>query len=466
VEQPLYNVPAEQSILGGLLIDADAYDRITGKVHEADFGSQDHRIIFRAISSLFEASRPVDIITLAEYLDSNKVLDKAGGLKYLGELLQATPSSANIEHYAAIVHDYALMRKMQSINGEIATQIHNRGEMRSNDLVDYAQSKWMSMSEHLNKAQDTMMPINQVLVNVMDHIDALATRDDQNTITGLATGLNDLDEMTTGMQGGELIILAARPSMGKTSFALNIAEHASISQGKAVALFSLEMVNNQLGVRLLSSVAKLPQQRVKIGRLYDDEWSTLTFAVSKLNDAKLFLDEESNIGLNEIRAKSRKLHRECPGGLGLIVIDYIQLIAGSGKGDNRAQEVSDISRGLKLLAKELNVPVIALSQLNRGLENRPNKRPIMSDLRDSGGIEQDADQIWFIYRDEVYNPDSMDKGSAEIIVAKQRNGPIGTARATFIGHLMRFENYAGMPDANEAGDSKKRSGNSRAKNTE
>jgi replicative DNA helicase len=438
--KPLFSEDAEQSVLGGIFIDNTAYDKVVGVITEFDFYPREHRMIFRAISQLLDASKPVDVVTVGEFLDSHKLLEDAGGLTYLVNMIQNTPNSANIFRYAEIVRDYSLMRKMGAISAEISDKINRRNGMTARDLLDFAQSRWMTVGDSLNRANNTMQHINQVMTGVVDRIDEMYMRESKDDVTGLRTGIDDLDNKTTGMQPGELNIIAARPSMGKTSLALNIVENVALQQGKNAAVFSLEMINNQLGMRLLSSVARLPAQRVSIGRVNDDEWSLITKAVHDLKDTGIYLDEESTLNVNDIRARARRLHRELKGELHLIVIDYIGLIATSGN-DSRANEMAEISRALKLLAKELHIPIIALSQLNRGLEQRPNKRPVMSDLRDSGGLEQDADNIFFIYRDEVYHPDTPDKGTAEIIIAKQRNGPIGTVRSTFIPHLMRFENF-------------------------
>jgi replicative DNA helicase len=438
--KPLFSEDAEQSVLGGIFIDNTAYDKVVGVITEFDFYPREHRMIFRAISQLLDASKPVDVVTVGEFLDSHKLLEDAGGLTYLVNMIQNTPNSANIFRYAEIVRDYSLMRKMGAISAEISDKINRRNGMTARDLLDFAQSRWMTVGDSLNRANNTMQHINQVMTGVVDRIDEMYMRESKDDVTGLRTGIDDLDNKTTGMQPGELNIIAARPSMGNTSLALNIVENVALQQGKNAAVFSLEMINNQLGMRLLSSVARLPAQRVSIGRVNDDEWSLITKAVHDLKDTGIYLDEESTLNVNDIRARARRLHRELKGELHLIVIDYIGLIATSGN-DSRANEMAEISRALKLLAKELHIPIIALSQLNRGLEQRPNKRPVMSDLRDSGGLEQDADNIFFIYRDEVYHPDTPDKGTAEIIIAKQRNGPIGTVRSTFIPHLMRFENF-------------------------
>lgn len=445
---PLYNELAEQSVLGGLLIENDAWDQIADVVSEADFYPREHRAIFRAIYRLLEAGKPADLLTVAEFLDANKALEDGGGIEYIGGLVQNIPSAANIGRYAEIVRNYSLLRMMAVTAREITEKIHNRGEMQAREMLDFAQSKWMAVDQRVARDQKTLRHIRDVLPGVVERVDAMAQRDSNDVITGLRTGIDELDEMTTGMQAGQLIIVAARPSMGKTSLALNISESVGMRADKNVLFFSLEMINEQLGIRMLSSISRLNALRVSAGKLNDMEWEQLTGGLARLNGAGIYLDEESRLTVNDIRARSRRLYRELGGQLHLIVIDYIGLIEVEGR-DTRANEMAAVSRALKMLAKELHIPVIALAQLNRGLENRPNKRPIMSDLRDSGGIEQDADNIYFIYRDEVYNPDSQYKGTAEIIVGKQRNGPIGTVRATFINHLARFENW--MP-AYDSGD--------------
>lgn len=438
---PPHSTEAEQSVLGGLLLDNEAYDRIADKVTDNDFYTSDHAIIFRAIAGLLNKQHPADIVTVAEALESRQQLTKVGGLAYIGSLAQNTPTAANIERYAEIVRDRSLKRKMLQITAEISAKIYNAGGLESKDLLDLAQSKWLAIGEDLSKEANSMQHVNEVIAAVAEHVDMMYSRDDQSDVTGLHTGITELDSLTSGLQDGSLVIIAARPSMGKTALALNIFEHVCLDKKKNAVFFSFEMPNRDLGMRLVSSVSKLPSQRVRIGRINDDEWSHLTTGISKLQDIGMYFDDASDLTVDDIRARARRLHKKTEGGLSLIVVDYLQLITGNGR-ENRANEVAEISRKLKKLAKELNVPVVALSQLSRGVESRPNKRPIMSDLRESGGIEQDADVIMFIYRDEVYNSDSKDKGTAEIIVAKQRNGPIGMVRATFIGYLTRFENYA------------------------
>lgn len=439
---PPHSVESEQSVLGGLLLDNQAYDRIADKLSDNDFYTSDHAIIYRAQTELLNAQQPVDIVTVAEWLDGHRLLEKVGGITYLAALAQNTPNAANIEHYAATVRNHSMLRQMSRVSAEISDKIYKRGGLNAKELLDFAQSRWMAVGENVAKQNNTMRPVGQVMDSVLNALDALSKNPNKSDVTGLPSGLLDLDKMTTGAQPGELIVLAARPSMGKTSLALNMMEHAAIQQQKNVAFFSLEMISDQLGMRLLASVSKINQQRVKIARLNDHEWGDLADAAEKLRSTGIYLDEESNIGVNEIRARARRLHRECIGGLHMIVIDYLQLLTWPDNAKDEVAAYSAMTRQLKLLAKELHLPIIVLSQLNRSLESRQNRRPVMSDLRGSGGIEQDADAILFIYRDQVYNPDTLDKGIAEIIVGKQRNGPIGTVYCAFIDYLMRFENLA------------------------
>lgn len=436
-----HSTTAEQSVLGGLLLDNDALDRIADKVSDADFYTSDHAIIFKVICGLLQANKPADVLTVSEALESRQQLDKVGGWTYIVELSNNTPSAANIEHYADVVRDRAIKRKMILISGDILQKIYSPDGLDAKGLLDLAQSKWMAVGENLSREANTMQHVNEVIAGVADHVDMMFSRDDKSDVTGLHTGITELDSLTSGLQDGNLVIIAARPSMGKTALAQNIFTHVCLDKGKNALFFSLEMPNRDLGLRLVSSVANLPSQRVRIGRINDNEWSNLTTSFHKLNNVGMYFDDANGLSIDDMRTRARRLHRKVEGGLDMIVIDYLQLIEGDGR-ENRANDVAIISRKLKGLAKELDLPVVALSQLNRSVESRPNKRPMMSDLRESGAIEQDADVIMFIYRDEVYNPDSSDKGTAEIIVAKQRNGPIGTVRATFINHLTRFENYA------------------------
>lgn len=439
---PPHSIEAEQSVLGGLLLDNAAWDRIADFINEHDFYRYDHRLIFHNIGKLISQAKPADVITVYEQLQAAGKAEEVGGLAYLNALAQNTPSAANIRRYAEIVRDRGVLRQLVTIADEISAGAFNPQGRDVRQLLDEAESKVFAIAEEGARGQKGFLEIQPLLTQVVERIDELYHRDSQSDITGIPTGFVDLDRMTSGMQGGDLIIVAGRPSMGKTAFSLNIGEHVAVEQGLPVAVFSMEMAGTQLAMRMLGSVGRLDQHRLRTGRLLDEDWPRLTHSIQKMNDAQLFIDETPALNPMELRARSRRLARQC-GQLGLIIIDYLQLMSGSGGGENRATEISEISRSLKGLAKELNCPVIALSQLNRSLEQRPNKRPVMSDLRESGAIEQDADVILFIYRDQVYNPDSPDKGTAEIIIGKQRNGPIGTVRLTFLGEYTKFDNFTG-----------------------
>ncbi len=442
IKLPPHSVEAEQSVLGGVLLDASAWDKITDLIGEQAFYRFEHRLIYRHIARLTEYGKPVDVITVAESLESNAELEKAGGLAYLGSLAQNVPSAANIRRYAEIVRERAIMRKLAEAGSDIATSAYNPGGRDADQLLDEAESRVFEIAEAGERGRQGFVHIPALLTQVVERIETLYGRDNPSDITGIATGFSDLDSKTSGLQPGDLIIVAGRPSMGKTAFAINIAEHVALEGTKPVAIFSMEMGGAQLAMRMIGSVGRLNQHILRIGKLEDDDWSRMTHALGRLNDAPIFIDETAALNAMELRSRARRLHRQNDG-LGLIVVDYLQLMSApsSKASENRATEISEISRSLKALAKELHVPVMALSQLNRSLEQRPNKRPMMSDLRESGAIEQDADLILFIYRDEVYNPDSPDKGKAEIIIGKQRNGPIGKVELTFRGEYTRFDNY-------------------------
>ena len=439
---PPHSIEAEQSVLGGLLLDNAAFDKIADLVGEGDFYRDEHKRIYRQVRKLLERGKPVDVVTVAESLDAAGESGDTGGLAYLGELAANTPSAANIRRYAEIVRERAILRQLVTAGDEIAGSALNPLGREPKQLLDEAEAKVFAIAEGGFRAQTGFQHINPLLTQVVERIQELHDRENPSDITGIPTGYHDLDKMTSGLQPGDLLTVAGRPSMGKTSFALNMGEHVAIEVGLPVAVFSMEMGGAQLAMRMLASVGRLDSNRVRTGRLNDDEWSRLSFALGKMHEAPIYIDETPALNPIDLRARARRLHRQC-GKLGLIVIDYLQLMSSAnGNGENRATEISEISRSLKGLAKELQVPVIALSQLNRSLEQRPNKRPVMSDLRESGAIEQDADVIMFIYRDQVYNPDSPDKGTAEIIIGKQRNGPIGMVRLAFLGEYTRFENYA------------------------
>jgi replicative DNA helicase len=441
IKLPPHSVEAEQSVLGGLLLDNPAWDKVADMIGESDFYRADHRLIYRHISKLIGGSRPADVITVSESLESTRELEGVGGLAYLGALAQNTPTAANIRRYAEIVRERAVMRKLAEVGTEIADTAYNPMGKEAGQLLDEAESKVFAISEEGARGKQGFLDMQPLLTQVVERIDMLYNRDNPSDVTGLPTGFTDLDRMTSGLQPGDLVIVAGRPSMGKTALAMNMAEHAALETGMPVGIFSMEMGASQLVMRMLGSVGRLDQHKVRTGRLADTDWRKLTDAVGRLNEAPIHIDETAALNALELRARARRLHRQY-GKLGLIVVDYLQLMSASSQGENRATEISEISRGLKALAKELNVPVVALSQLNRSLEQRPNKRPVMSDLRESGAIEQDADLILFIYRDEVYNQDTADKGKAEVIIGKQRNGPIGTVTLVFQGEYTRFANFA------------------------
>lgn len=441
LKTPPHSIESEQSVLGGLMLDNNAWDKIADIVTDSDFYRHDHRLIYHHICKLLAHNKPADVITVAESLETSAELQTIGGLAYIGAIVQNTPSAANIKRYAEIVRERSIMRNLAQVGVQIADSAYNPAGRSAADLLDEAEAKVFEIAEEGARGKEGFMDIQPLLKEVVERIELLYSQDNPSNVTGIASGFHDLDQKTSGFQPGDLIIVAGRPSMGKTAFSLNIAEHVALELNKPVAVFSMEMGGTQLAMRLLGSVGKLDQHKVRTGRLEDEDWPKLTHALGKLSEAPIFIDETAALNALELRARSRRLYRQ-HGELGLIVVDYLQLMSSTSQGENRATEISEISRALKGLAKELKVPVIALSQLNRSLEQRPNKRPVMSDLRESGAIEQDADVILFIYRDEVYNPDSPDKGIAEIIIGKQRNGPIGKVDLTFLGEYTRFENHA------------------------
>ncbi|NLY28544.1 MAG: replicative DNA helicase [Alcaligenaceae bacterium] len=437
---PPHSVEAEQSVLGGLLLDNAAFDRITDILGDDDFYRYDHKLIWQHITRLISLTRPADVVTVHESLASAGKSEEVGGLAYLNALAHNTPSAANIRRYAEIVRERSMLRKLVSVADEIAANAFNPQGKEARQLLDEAESRVFQIAQEGSRGATGFQEIQPLLSQVVERIDELYHREGDSDVTGVPTGFADLDRMTSGLQPGDLVIVAGRPSMGKTSFSMNIGEHVAIEQGLPVAVFSMEMGAVQLAMRMVGSVGMLDQHRMRTGKLTADDWPKLTHAVQQVQEAQIYIDETPALTAMELRARSRRLARQC-GQLGLIIIDYMQLMSASSAGENRATEISEISRSLKSLAKELNCPLIALSQLNRSLEQRPNKRPVMSDLRESGAIEQDADLILFIYRDEVYHPDTPDKGTAEIIIGKQRNGPIGTVRLTFQGSSTRFLNY-------------------------
>ncbi len=437
IKEPPHSIEAEQAVIGGLLLDNGRWDDIADKVVAVDFYLPDHREIFNVIFNLAEAGKPVDVVTVSEMLTGQGLLEQVGGLAYLATLAKNTPSAANIKAYADIVRERAILRNLISVTGDIADKAFNPEGLSSEEILDLAERRVFEIAE--NRTQNTgPLPIKPLLTRAVDKIDALFTSD--KTLTGLSTGFDELDELTSGLQPADLIIVAGRPSMGKTTFAMNICENTAIKTGKPVLVFSLEMPADALVMRMLSSLGRIDQTRVRSGKLEEDDWPRLNSAISLLAEQKIYIDDSAALTPMEIRARSRRLFREC-GEIGVILVDYLQLMRVQ-SAESRVAEISEVSRSLKALAKELNTPVIALSQLNRSLEQRPNKRPVMSDLRESGAIEQDADLIAFIYRDEVYNEESPDKGIAEVIIGKHRNGPTGMVRMAFLGKYTKFENLA------------------------
>ena len=440
---PPHSIEAESSVLGGLLLDNEAWDRIADLLTPGDFYRYEHRQIFDSIHGLLEGSRPADVITVFEALQSLGKAEEVGGLTYLNSLAQYVPSAGNIRRYAEIVRERAILRKLVSASDEISTAAFNPKGKAVEKILDEAEQRIFAIGEEGSRMKEGFQDMGSLVVELLDRVQEMA--DNPNDITGVPTGFYDLDRMASGLQAGDLIILAARPSMGKTSLAINIAEHVALHEELPVAVFSMEMGASQLAVRIVGSIGRIDQGHLRTGKLSDEEWPRLTEAIEKLRNIQLHIDETPGLTVSQLRANARRLARRCGGKLGLIVVDYLQLmsVSGSMSDENRATAVGEISRGLKMLAKELGCPVIALSQLSRGVEARTDKRPMMSDLRESGAIEQDADVIMFIYRDDYYNKDSKEPGVAEVIISKQRNGPTGTAKLAFLKPLTKFESLAG-----------------------
>ena len=437
---PPHSIEAESSVLGGLLLDNGAWDRVGDLLVDSDFYRYEHRLIYGAVGVLINASKPADVITVFEHLQNQGKAEESGGLAYLNSLAQYVPSASNIRRYAEIVRERSILRKLVSASDEIATNAFNPQGRAVDRILDEAEQKIFNIGEEGSRMKQGFQSMDSLVVKLLDRVQEMA--DNPNDITGVPTGFYDLDRMTSGLQAGDMVVLAARPSMGKTAFAINIAEHVALNEGLPVAVFSMEMGASQLAVRIVGSIGRIDQGHLRTGKLTDDEWPRLTEAIERLRTVSLHIDETPGLTTSELRANARRLARQC-GKLGLIVVDYLQLMSGSSSnGDNRATELGEISRGLKMLAKELQCPVIALSQLNRSVETRTDKRPMMSDLRESGAIEQDADIIMFIYRDDYYNKDSREPGVAEIIIGKQRNGPTGTVKLAFLKPLTRFESLA------------------------
>ncbi|TLX46891.1 replicative DNA helicase [Pseudoalteromonas phenolica] len=439
---PPHSIEAEQSVLGGLMLDNQAFDRVAELVVSQDFYTRTHKLIFEAMERLVEQSQPIDLITISESLEKNNQLSTIGGFAYLAEIAKNTPSAANIDAYASIVRERAVVREMIGVANEIAEAGFNPEGRDSHELLDLAESKVFKIAEQRTKSTEGPQSIHSILEKTVDKIEELY-QSPQDGVTGVSSGYNDLDQMTAGLQPSDLIIVAARPSMGKTTFAMNLAEHAAMTQDKPVLIYSLEMPSEQIMMRMLASLGRINQTKVRTGQLDDEDWARLSSTMGLLMEkGKMYIDDASGLTPTDVRSRARRIARD-HGGISMIMVDYLQLMRVPSLSDNRTLEIAEISRSLKALAKELQCPVIALSQLNRTLEQRADKRPVNSDLRESGSIEQDADLIMFIYRDEVYNEDSPDKGVAEIIIGKQRNGPIGKVRLTFQGQFSRFDNYAG-----------------------
>ncbi|WP_434526005.1 replicative DNA helicase [Photorhabdus asymbiotica] len=439
---PPHSLEAEQSVLGGLMLDNERWDNVSERVTSNDFFSRPHRRIFSEMQRLLEMGNPIDLITLSESLEQSGDLGNVGGFAYLAELSKNTPSAANINAYANIVRERAVVRDMIAVANEIADAGYDPQGRSSEELLDLAESKVFQIAENRASKDEGPKGIERILEETVERIEQLYQRP-HDGVTGVSTGYQDLDKKTAGLQKSDLIIVAARPSMGKTTFAMNLCENAAMMQDKPVLIFSLEMPGNQIMMRMLASLSRVDQTRIRTGQLDDEDWARISSTMGILLEKRnMYIDDSSGLTPTEVRSRARRVFRE-NGGLSLIMIDYLQLMRVPSLSDNRTLEIAEISRSLKALAKELQVPVVALSQLNRSLEQRADKRPVNSDLRESGSIEQDADLIMFIYRDEVYHESSDMKGVAEIILGKQRNGPIGTVRLTFNGQWSRFDNYAG-----------------------
>jgi replicative DNA helicase len=435
---PPHSIEAEQAVLGGLMIDSAAWDQVADRVNADDFYRNDHRLIFSATAGLIERNQPCDAVTLSGILESQGLLDQVGGLSYLGTLARDTPTAANIKAYADIVRERSVLRQLISAGNAIVNNALEPEGRQAREIVDDAERAVFEIAERGSRGKVGFRTVKSILPEVVNRIDELYQN--EGLLTGIPTGFKQLDEMTSGLQPGDLIIVAGRPSMGKTTLAVNMAENAALGSKKSAAIFSMEMSAEALTLRMLSSLGRINQSHLRSGRLQEDDWPRIDSAMTQLGGASIHVDETPALTPTEIRARSRRLKRER--GLDLIVVDYLQLMQVAGTKENRATEISEISRSLKALARELKVPVIALSQLNRGVEQRQEKKPVMSDLRESGALEQDADVILLIYREEVYDPNTTRKGIADIIIAKQRNGPTGEVQLTFLGQYTKFENYA------------------------
>ena len=451
---PPHSVEGESSVLGGLLLDNGAWDRVGDLLVDEDFYRYEHKLIYAAVGALINATKPADVITVYEHLQNQGKAEDIGGLGYLNSLAQYVPSAGNIRRYAEIVRERSILRKLVAASDEIATHAFNPQGKAVAMILDDAEQKIFKIGEQGSRMKQGFQSMDTLVVSLLDRVTEMS--ENPSDVTGTPSGFYDLDKMTSGFQAGDLIILAARPSMGKTSLAINIAEHVALNERLPVAVFSMEMGASQLAVRIVGSIGRIDQTHLRTGALTDEEWPRLTEAIEKLRSISLHIDETPGLTVSELRANARRLARQCGGKLGLIVVDYLQLMSvSSGMAEeNRATAVGEISRGLKMLAKELQCPVIALSQLSRGVESRTDKRPMMSDLRESGAIEQDADIIMFIYRDEYYTKDACkEPGVAEVIISKQRNGPTGTVKLAFQNRITKFSSLQDdWPDRNRPGD--------------
>jgi replicative DNA helicase len=445
---PPHSIEAEQSVLGSLLLDNQTWDNVADLLTSSDFYRHEHQLIFVALSVLINANKPADVLTVYEHLKEQGAHDECGGLGYLNDLAQSVPSAAHARRYGELVRERAVLRRLIVAGDEMISDAINPAGRPIGQILDAAETRVLQIGEEGARQKKVWHGMDRLVIEAIDRISALAENGAQE-VTGVATGFYELDKLTSGLQAGDLIVLAARPSMGKTALAINIGEHAAVKAGLPVAVFSMEMGASQLTNRMISSVGRIDHSKLRTGSMSDDDWGRMSEAVDKLAKSRVFIDETAGLSPNELRARARRKARECGGKLGLIIVDYLQLMTASeiatgqgGSPENRATVLGEITRGLKSLAKELQCPVIALSQLNRSVETRADKRPMMSDLRESGAIEQDADVIMFIYRDEYYNKETREPGVAEIIIGKQRNGPVGTVKLAFVKTQSRFENLS------------------------
>jgi replicative DNA helicase len=442
---PPHSIDAEQSVLGGLLLDNRAWESVSEVLEDTDFYSHKHRNIYRAIKSLVDQEQPVDVVTVSEELDELGTLNEVGGIAYLGELADMTPSTANSGAYGVIVKERSQQRRLIEAASEITLQAYEPEGKNSLDILSDAEQKIAQIAEG-NRKEGGPVVVGPILKSTLDQLDELFNKPEG--LSGITSGFTEIDNRTSGFQKADMVVVAGRPSMGKTTYAMNLVENALIATKRPCIVFSMEMPSESIVMRMLSSIGKIDQTRIRSGKLIEDDWPKLSSAVNILKDLPLYIDDTPALTPQDMRARCRKVYRENDNDLGLVMVDYMQLMQVSGPSEGRSQEISEISRSMKAIAKEFSCPIIALSQLNRSLEQRPNKRPVMSDLRESGAIEQDADIIAFIYRDEVYNEDTPDQGIAEIITGKHRNGPIGTDRLAFVGKYTRFENLAAGYEGN------------------